>query len=210
MSLLKFLLCSRLLVRFPSMLFALAIALLAGGISILPSYAAETEDAVRLPSGTKSIFLVDTAGQEYEIGSVTFSAKEGATGIAVEMQDEKFSEKFLSMRPFRCVDGKKQTVCHLVYPYELKDSITDQDLSDLEYRLLFLHKGPTEYGIDAWNGLYYKLSITEDSKLVGVLHEADFNVLAAPPDVAFSRPIGEADLTEGEAGRHRFPGLIIR
>ncbi|MCH9808995.1 MAG: hypothetical protein K0U74_14820 [Alphaproteobacteria bacterium] len=180
-----------------------------GGVVSISS-AAEKVAGGKLPEGTKTIYLVDAAGKEYPIGDVDFSSKEGASRISVQINEKKFVEKFLSMRPFRCIDGKKQTVCYLPYPYKLKDKITNQDLVDLEYRLLFLHKGPTDYGIDAWNGLYYKLSITEDATLKGALHEADFNVLAVPPDVEFSRPIGPVDLTEAEEGRHRFPGLVIR
>jgi hypothetical protein len=161
--------------------------------------------------GEKSIYLVEADGKEHKIGKAEFASENGgATAISVELDDSRFAEKFLSMRPFRCIDGTKQTVCHLPYPYPLKDRITADNLSDLEYRLLFLHKGPTDYGIDAWNGIYYKLSISNQGQVTGALHEADFNVLAAPPEKPFSRPIGTADLEEGEPGRHRFPKLIIR
>ncbi|MBU1213311.1 MAG: hypothetical protein KJ587_18905 [Alphaproteobacteria bacterium] len=160
--------------------------------------------------GTKTIYLVDNAGEEREIGTATFSKADGAVSITIALDQGRFSEKFLSMRPFRCIDGPKQTACHLPYPYELKDRITPEDLSDLEYRLLFLHKGPTDYGIDAWNGLYYKFELAADGTLKGKLHEADFNVLAVPPAQAFSKPIGPADLVPGEEGRHRFPSLTIR
>ena len=192
-------------------LFGLGTILVLGaGLATPPSLAAENAGGSKLPQGTKTIFLIDAEGGEHPIGKVMFAPKNGATGIKVNLEEANFVEKFLSMRPFRCLDGKKQTVCYLPYPYQLKDKISGEDLVDLEYRLLFLHKGPTDYGIDAWNGLYYKLSITKDSTITGSLHEADFNVLAVPPDVEFSRPVAEADLTEAEEGRHRFPRIEIR
>ncbi|MBU2581946.1 MAG: hypothetical protein KJ622_09530 [Alphaproteobacteria bacterium] len=162
------------------------------------------------PEGTKTIYLIDKSGNRHPIGNVAFAAAETTTTISVSLDETRFVEKFLSMRPFRCIDGPKQAVCHLPYPYELKNRVTGNDLSDLEYRLLFLHKGTAEYGINAWNGLYYKLEIAADGSLNGTLHEADFNVLAVPPDEPFTRPIGRADLVPAEDGRHRFPGLIIR
>jgi hypothetical protein len=177
-------------------------------VATMPS--AATADIAEL-RGEKSIYLVETGGTEHKIGKVSFAGENGgSTAISVELDDSRFAEKFLSMRPFRCIDGTKQTVCHLPYPYSLKDRITSGDLSDLEYRLLFLHKGPTDYGIDAWNGIYYKLSISNPGQVDGELHEADFNVLAVPPEKPFARPLGTADLEAGEPGRHRFPKLIIR
>lgn len=145
------------------------------------------------------------------MAKVAFTASEdGATNISVELDEGWFAEKFLSMRPFRCIDGDKQAVCHLPYPYALKDRITSNDLTELEYRLLFLHKGAADYGIDAWNGIYYKLSITDKGHLMGTLHEANFNVLAVPPDDPFARPVGPADLKQGEPAHYLLPGPIIR
>ena len=190
-------------------LLAVLFASLTAAVIVVCQTAAKS-DVAKL-RGNKTIYLVDANGKEYPIGKVAFSGdKDGATDLSVELDEGRFAEKFLSMRPFRCIDGAKQTVCYLPYPYALKDRITSDDLSDLEYRLLFLHKGPTDYGIDAWNGIYYKLSITDKGHLTGTLHEADFNVLAVPPDEPFSRPVGPADLEQGEREHHRFPRLIIR
>lgn len=160
--------------------------------------------------GTKAISLVDRDGGRHEIGSVTFAPADGGTAISVSLDETRFEEKFLSMRPFRCIDGTKQTVCHLVYPYKLQNRISENDLVDLEYSLLFLHKGPTDYGIDAWNGLYYRLKRNDDGSLTGTLHETDFNVLAVPPDEGITRPIPETEIVEAEEGRHRFPKIEIR
>ncbi len=186
----------------------LLISCTAAIVAAMPSAATADTTGLR---GEKSIYLVEADGTEHTIGKVSFSGENGdSTAISVELDENRFAEKFLSMRPFRCIDGTKQTVCHLPYPYSLKGRITSDDLSDLEYRLLFLHKGPTDYGIDAWNGIYYKLSISNPDQVDGALHEADFNVLAVPPEKPFARPLGTADLEAGEPGRHRFPKLIIR
>ena len=195
----------------PSMPKTVLLGLLLASAAIMITMHPAAIADVSVPSGERSIYLVESSGTEHEIGTVSFTANDdGATAISVSLDKGPFVDKFLSMRPFRCIDGKKQTVCHLPYPYALKDRITPDDLSDLEYRLLFLHKGPREYGIDAWNGIYYKLTISGQENLTGALQEADFNVLAVPPEEPFSRPIGTADLEVGEPGRHRFPKLIIR
>lgn len=39
------------------------------------------------------------------------------------------------------------------YPYELKQTITTENFTDLEYQLLFIWKSPKDFGIDAWNGV---------------------------------------------------------
>ena len=92
---------------------------------------------------------------------------------------------------FKCLPHTTQVVCYLAYPYENKRFITKDDVTDLEYDLLFLHKSPQEYGIDAWNGFYYDLEMTEMG-FVGELRETDLNVLASPPEEP--RPIKDEDL----------------
>ena len=109
-----------------------------------------------LPTGEKRIWLVSTAGETLRIGRITFAADGDARQVAVTLDAPELKDEFLSMRPFRCVPGAKETWCHLAYPYDLKGRITADDLTDLEYSLLFLFKPPTGYGIDAWNGLYFK------------------------------------------------------
>ncbi len=185
-------------------------ALLVSSVSLFasPVAAADVEGSAAKP---QTIYLVDRDGNETSIGTVGFNEEsDGTSSFRVDLSEAPFVEKFLSMRPFKCIDGTKQTVCHLPYPYALKNRIGNGDLADLEYRLLFLHKGPTEYGIDAWNGLYYRLARNDSGGFDGALHEADFNILAVPPEAGVTRPIKQADLTAAEAGRHRFPRLVIR
>ena len=160
--------------------------------------------------GVKEIVLIGADGSELTIGNVSFKQEGDATGFNVTLDDSKFTDHFLMMRPFSCIDGEKQTVCHLAYPYKTHKQITDTDLTDLEYALIFLRKKRSEHGINLWNGIYYGLTKDESGRIHGVLMEADMNMLGIPPDTDFTRPITDADLTKGDPQHHRFPTLEIR
>ena len=54
--------------------------------------------------------------------------------------DGVFTERFLAMRPFRCLTGSRAQLCHM--PYGNNGSITGDDLQPLEYALMFLHMRP--------------------------------------------------------------------
>lgn len=158
----------------------------------------------------RDVFLLDSAGGEVRIGSVAFSGKGNSGKIAVTLDAPVCSDQFLSMRPFRCIQGETEWFCHLPYPYELRNAVSDEDLRDLEYSLLFIRKKPSEFGIDAWNGLYYRLTRGTDGQITGMLMEGDLNVLAVPPETRFARPIDLEDFIEAEPGRRLFPRLVIR
>ena len=124
--------------------------------------------------------------------------------------DEKlFTNHFLSMRPFRCFNQNKVMWCYLPYPYEKPVKVTAEDMRSLEYDLLFIHRGANDYGIDAWNGLYFKIddvskSAGAVSEIVGHLREVDLNILASPPENGVVWPITEEDLHVDESDRHVF------
>jgi hypothetical protein len=162
--------------------------------------------AQALPLGKKSIVLQGGDGAEVQLGSVTF-ADDGS--YSVQLDDSLFGDHFLSMRPFKCMSGPQDMWCHLPYPYAKRNRLSDDDLVDLEYDLLFIHRKSADYGIDAWNGLYYELRAEGDG-FVGELREVDLNVLAAPPEEGDFRPIGPVDLNEASPGRHWLPKLEIR
>lgn len=166
-----------------------------------------------IPLGTKTISLVSVSGEKLKIGTVTLKPADGANAdqrtIDVKLDVADFTDQFLSMRPFRCLPDKKQMWCHLAYPYALENKITSNDLTDLEYQLLFIFRSPDSYGIDAWNGLYFKLSRGEDRKISGNAHEVDLNILAVPPDDPTLRPISASDLTAIEPDTHRFARVEI-
>ena len=125
----------------------------------------------------------------------------------VEMASDPFADHFLSMRPFRCLEGPQKHWCHVPYPYEITRNI-GADLTDHEYDFLFLWKGSTEYGSNMWNGGYYKLG-EEDGRLVGTLHERDMDVLSAPPDAGNLRPLEATHLHESDPASHRLPRMVI-
>jgi hypothetical protein len=180
------------------------LCLVMAGLAIPPAVAASN-----LPEGKKAITLVAQDGSKQVIGSVTFTPDADGAKIAVAIDAPEFKEEFLSMRPFRCLPDAKEMWCHLAYPYAVKGRITADDLADLEYAMLFLFKPPAGYGIDAWNGLYFKLAMADGGTLSGAVHEADFNALAVPPDASVVRPIPHSALTPVSPDAHRFTRVVI-
>lgn len=158
----------------------------------------------------KTITLIGKDGSKLEVAKIILTPQENKThSFEIKWDDSKFSEHFLSMRPFKCIDGP-QTFCHLGYPYKTKNRISKSDLQDLEYALLFIHKNEKEYGINFWNGVYYRLKREENGAISGTVWETDMNELASPPEKEFDRPIGGNDLVEGAEGKHRFPKIMIQ
>ena len=159
---------------------------------------------------TAEVYLVDQQQREIKIGEVRFTTNDnGQTAVRVNLDTDQFTDHFLSMRPFRCIEGKKEWFCYLEYPYDLRAVITEDDLSDLEYQLLFIKKSPTEFGIDAWNGLYYRLQLEADGSLTGQLLEGDLNSLQSPPAEKYAKPIDLGEFIEGDESRRLFPTLRI-
>ncbi|MEW5963959.1 MAG: hypothetical protein AB1749_10405 [Pseudomonadota bacterium] len=165
--------------------------------------------AGQLPEGRRTITLVAVSGAELRIGHVDFKPAEGGATFTLDLDAPDFGDEFLSMRPFRCLPDRKEMWCHLPYPYETRRRIRAGDLVELEYALLFLFRPPGAYGIDAWNGLYFKLSLGADGRIAGRVHEVDLNVLAVPPDAPNARPLTHAALTPVPADAHRFASIKI-
>lgn len=153
-----------------------------------------------------AITIESKDGKRIHIGELMLVPDKDGYKTTVILDDSKFEDKFLSMRPFNCLPHPQQVVCHLAYPYENKRFISSDDLADLEYDLLFIHKKPEEYGIDAWNGFYYEMKMT-DSGFEGELRETDLNVLAAPPKDGNLRPIKRTELHE--ASDKHWPRKVI-
>ena len=167
-----------------------------------------TAEAADWLVGSKSITLVQQDGTRHVVGEVTFEPESDGTRYMIEWRGEAFEEHFLSMRPFKCFEGSAKYWCRVPYPYEIKRKITPKDLTDLEYDLLFVWKGANDYGINLWNGVYYKLAGGEE-QLVGALHEIDMNVLSVPPEDGNLRPVREQDLEPGDPDSHWLPRLVI-
>jgi hypothetical protein len=146
-----------------------------------------------LPTGERKIILFSVT-EKIEIGVASFEGSGDTRKISVTMHEPLFKDHFLSMRPFKCLEGVK-FYCHLPYPYEWKGEITATDLTDLEYALLFVQKDPTAYGINLWNGIYYRLTLDGSGKITGALNEVDMDNLASPPASSNYRPLTEDMLT---------------
>lgn len=156
----------------------------------------------------RTIALQTAQGHRIVIGTVSFSPAPDGVAYTITADETAFSDHFLSMRPFKCVESPEKHWCHVPYPYEIRRVVTEQDLTDLEYDLLFLWKGATEYGINMWNGVYYQLTIDGD-RLVGHLHEMDMDLLSAPPNAGDLRPLEDKDLHESDADSHWLPVVVI-
>lgn len=155
--------------------------------------------------GARAAYLEDAQGTRIHIADLAFEA----TGdYRFDMAEGPFTDHFLSMRPFRCLVGPDKHWCHVPYPYAIARQAGPDDLTDLEYDFLFIWKGATDYGIDMWNGVYYRIAPQGD-RLVGILHEMDMDVLAIPPEAGNLRPVTDDDLEPGDPDSHWLPVLVI-
>jgi hypothetical protein len=175
---------------------------------VLYFIALSTPALAELPSGARQIMLKSTS-ESVEIGTVTFSGEGDQRSITVSMNETLFTDHFLSMRPFKCLEGATRFYCHLPYPYEWQGKITTTDLTDLEYALLFVQKAPTAYGINLWNGIYYQLTLGADGQIAGVLNEVDMDTLASPPATGNFRPLTDEALTPAAADSQWLPIVVI-
>lgn len=158
----------------------------------------------------RTVTLTPSDGESIDIASLDIvKQKDGSYTYSIDVDDSKFSNHFLSMRPFKCFQGTKQMLCYLPYPYKKTTKLSGTDLQDLEYDLLFIHRKATDYGINPWNGLYYKLTLDKDAKLSGILKEVDLDILASPPEKGVTRPITDTDLNEADPSTHSYPTLKI-
>ena len=132
--------------------------------------------------GTKSITAHTRDQQHIRLGSVRFDARaDGSVGFVITMDAAPFGDHFLSMKEFKCLDGRGELVCHVPYPYRQPGAITANDYAWLEHGLLFLYKLPADFGAKLWNGLYFQFERTAQG-LVGRPQAIDLNRLSAPPD----------------------------
>ncbi len=161
-----------------------------------------------IPTGSKRVWLEGNGGEALEIGTLEIGRSGDSYRFEFVLADANFSDHFLSMRPFKCIDGAPM-YCHLVYPYGKPQTLSADDLASLEYEFLFIVRSPNEYGIDPYHGRYYVLSL-EDGVFRGEPKAVDLNILAAPPEPGAGRPITEAELDFIETESERFPRLLIR
>lgn len=133
--------------------------------------------------GTRTITAHTRDAQHIVLGSVRFepAAGGGPVGFVVTMDAARFTDHFLSMKEFKCLDGRTELVCHVPYPYPQPRAVTPTNLAWLEHSLLFLYKQPADFGAKLWNGLYFRLEPTATG-LRGLPQAIDLNFISAPPD----------------------------
>jgi len=159
-------------------------------------------------AGRKQVYLQKTNGELVQFADVVFNQTDAGLEYQVTIVDKPFDNQFLSMRPFQCIMGDVQVMCHLPYPYTKKSLVLDKDLSSLSLDLLFLHKSSSEYGINLWNGIYYKLELIDDV-IVGTAFEVDMNMIASPPENANS-PFADDEIFEVDVSNYVYPKIIIK
>ena len=177
---------------------------------VLACAAPVQSNAQDLTPGAYAIELLTTDGPPLNVGTLDLTeTAPGQFGYQIDWDDSQFSDQFLSMRPFKCLDGAKKQWCRVPYPYENKRTLSADDLTDLEYDLLFIWKKQGDYGIDMWNGVYYDLERSETG-LTGQMNEMDMDILSAPPDDGNLRPIEAFDIEPADPDSHWLPSLVIR
>ncbi len=159
-------------------------------------------------TGTKTISLHAQDGQAIPIGTVTFRPDGQRTAFVVALDHARFKDFFLSMKEFKCLDGR-EVMCHVPYPHRYPATVTADDLGWLEHSLLFLHKSPAEFGAKLWNGLYYRMKITPDG-IVGTAQAVDLNLIGAPPEDPDTLPYQSADRVDIDPASRWLGTLTIR
>lgn len=159
-------------------------------------------------AGTKTISLHGQDGQAIPIGTVTFRPEGLRTAFVIALDHARFKDFFLSMKEFKCLDGR-EVMCHVPYPHRNPGTVTVDDLAWLEHSLLFLHKSQAEFGAKLWNGLYYRMTVTE-AGIVGTAQAVDLNLIGAPPADSTIPPYPPADRSDIDLASRWLGMLTIR
>lgn len=157
-------------------------------------------------AGEKTVWLANAAGERVAIGRLSLTPVGPERWKFVFRVDEsRLGEYFLAMRPFRCLVGPRQALCH--FPYGSRDEVSSQDWSALEYQLLFIHKSPAGLSLNSRNGMLWKLH-REGDRLVGTLWDADLDPIVTP-DGPTDQPLTPAHLQLADPGSYWLPLLVI-
>lgn len=159
--------------------------------------------------GEKTLLLEPREGEPLRLGTVVFTPAGAQAHFALKLDHHVFKDYFLSMKEFKCLDGRGEIQCHVPYPYANPQTVSANDLRWLEHALLFLFKTPQEFGAKLWNGLYYRLQLT-DAGLVGTPEAIDLAHIGAPPADLTTPPYGPGDRSEIVPATRWFPRLLIR
>lgn len=158
-------------------------------------------------AGTKHVVAHTRDGTDVAIGTVAFTPNGSGYGYKLDMDMKPFKEFFLSMRPFKCLDGA-DVWCYVPYPYDHPHAVTAKDLSWLEHDLLFFWKTPTSYGAKMDNGLIYGFHAVGDA-LVGKPQAISLDKIASPPSDPKVPPYAAADRDDVGDGSRWIESLRI-
>ncbi|WP_299199651.1 hypothetical protein [uncultured Amphritea sp.] len=165
--------------------------------------------AASLSEGVRQIYLQQKDGSEQRIGELVLSPAENSLlSYKVNLDYDLFKDYFLSMKEMKCLEGD-ELWCFIPYPYTQPRTVAEDDLRWLEHDLLFMFKPPEAFGANFWNGIYYKMELT-DQGIRGTAHAVDLNRLASPPDDLSQPPIGEFDTDEADLDKRWLPYIEIR
>ena len=112
------------------------------------------------------------------------------------------------MKEFKCLEGPRELMCHVPYPYAQPGTVGERDYAWLEHSLLFMYKLPTEFGAKLWNGLYFRFERTPQG-LVGRAQAVDLNRIGAPPDDPAVPPYKPALRDDIAPGSRWIESLVI-
>jgi hypothetical protein len=173
------------------------------------------DPAIASTSECQTVSLGNSKGEQIDIGQLQLTDVNGNQQVFkadFTFANQDFGDYFLSMRPFRCLASDEAMQCYLPYPYENHHKVSDSDLTDLEYQLLFIRKHPSEFGINPWHSLYYQLGWQNGpgSTLTGEVREVNLDILASPPEDGNLRPLGPDDLYETDPDKQWLPHLSTR
>jgi hypothetical protein len=178
-------------------------AVLAGALALAwPLQAAEL-------SGTRQVILSNGQGERVSIATVAFEpAGAGRWRFKLQLDESRFGEHFLAMRPFKCLTGSRQQLCH--FPYASEAIVAADDLVPLEYALMFLHTKPAAVNVDARNGVYYRLRWKDGTPgaIEGRLYDVDMDPIVVPQGDR-RRPIRNEHLIAADEDSHWLPRLSI-
>jgi hypothetical protein len=161
-------------------------------------------------AGSKTISVVTRDQQRIAIGTIDFKpAANGSIAFTVTIDHSRFTDHFLSMKEFKCLEGGNEVLCHVPYPYKNPSTVSGTDFAWLEHQLLFLYQQPRDFGAKLWNGLYFRLA-RDDAGLVGLPQAVDLNHISAPPDDLLTPPYNAGLRDDVPAGAHWIERLVIR
>lgn len=181
-----------------------AVALLCALLAAAPSVASGWE-----LQGRKTITAVTRGQERIALGTVHFEPRgDGSATFVVALEHARFSDHFLSMKEFKCLEGTGELVCHVPYPYAHPASVSRNNLAWLEHSLLFFFKLPGEFGAKLWNGLYFRLE-PDERGLLGRPQAVDLNTIGAPPDRLNEPPFEPSMRSDISPGARWIESLII-